>query len=144
MFTLDNRNDFISRIEFVKILSSEFEKAGGDFPCSEEELFERGIAKGWLQGEDRLFKDSLIERRNCARILHEFMRREMNVTDIEDVSPAYSVKDIFDCHVCTQHIAQVVLRGIMKCDSKNVFGITQKIRHEEAEDMVKLTLLSKM
>lgn len=128
-------NDYVTRMEFIKLISSECQEFGGDFPHSDSELLERGIETGWILSEDRLFKDSVIERRNCARIIHEYMRRVLNIPDIEDISPAYSIKDIFDCHVCTNHIAQVVLRNIIQCNCANMFGLSDAVTHKDAVKM---------
>ena len=40
------------------------------------------------------------------------------MADIGDISQAYKLKDLFDCRVCANHVAQVYLRGIM--DAKNL------------------------
>ncbi len=69
---------------------------------------------GWLEEQDILNADKPLERRNLARILHEYLRRVRGVRDLPDITPDYELKDLFDCRICADHIAQVVLRGLME------------------------------
>ena len=80
-------------------------------------VFERGRKEGWLDAEDEVFKDKQITRKNAARICHMYLLKVMNVTDL-DISGARSLRDLYDCRVCANHIAQVYMRGIM--DAKNI------------------------
>ena len=75
---------------------------------------EQWTQKDWIEEQDLINKDKQIDRRNAARILHEYMQNELDIKDIKDITPAYVLKDLFDCRVCANHIAQVYLRGLMK------------------------------
>ena len=68
----------------------------------------------WMEEQDLINKDKQIDRRNAARILHMYMQQELHIKDFKDITPAYVLKDLFDCRVCANHIAQVYLRGLMK------------------------------
>lgn len=80
-------------------------------------IFKRGRIEGWLEAEDEVFKDRSITRKNVARICHMYLRKVMNVADL-DINGANKLKDLYDCRTCANHIAQVYMRGIM--DAKNI------------------------
>ena len=83
----------------------------------QEGVFERGRKEGWLEAEDEVFKDSPITRKNVARICHMYLLKVMNIADL-DMSGANKLRDLYDCRVCANHIAQVYMHGIM--DAKNI------------------------
>ena len=83
----------------------------------QEGIFARGREEGWLEAEEEVFKDSSITRKNVARICHMYLLKVMKVSDL-DISGAKELKDLYDCRVCANHIAQVYMRGIM--DAKNI------------------------
>lgn len=58
-------------------------------------------------------KDDVLTRKKCARIIHEFLQKKISEPDETDIEKAYVIKDLFDCRVCANHIAQVYLKGIM-------------------------------
>lgn len=96
--------------EFIKEFCN---KAGIGF----DGVFERGRKEGWLEAEDELKKDQAITRKNAARICHMYLLKVMKVSDL-DISGAAAIKDLYDCRVCANHVAQVYMRGIM--DAKNI------------------------
>lgn len=98
-----------------------------------EEAIELGIA----ETEDRMFFDKNIERRTAVRIIHEYMKRCLNLPDLDDISKAEKLKDLYDCHICVNHIAQVFCRGIMSEYKLGEFGLKCYISKEEAEDIAK-------
>ena len=91
--------------EFVKLLC---EKTG----IESEGVFVRGRKEGWLEAEDEVFKDQPVTRKNVARICHMYLQKVMKIHDL-DISKAQEIKDLYDCRVCANHVAQVYLRGIM-------------------------------
>lgn len=54
-----------------------------------------------------------ITRKQAAQIIHNFLRMELREADEIDGSPAYALRDLFDCCVCAGHIIQVYVKGIM-------------------------------
>ena len=82
------------------------------------DVFIRGRRAGWLEEADQLYPDAAVSRKNVARILHQYLLKVRNISDIGDISEAYKLKDLFDCRICANHVAQVYLRGIM--DAKNL------------------------
>ena len=82
------------------------------------DVYIRGRRAGWLEEADQLYPDAAISRKNVARILHQYLLKVRNIPDIGDISEAYKLKDLFDCRICANHVAQVYLRGLM--DAKNL------------------------
>lgn len=82
------------------------------------DVYIRGRRAGWLEEADELYPDREISRKNVARILHQYLLRAGGVADIGDIQEAYKLKDLFDCRVCANHVAQVYIRGLM--DAKNL------------------------
>ncbi len=83
-----------------------------------------------------------LTRKICARIIHEFMFNVLQIPDVEWKS-AGELKDIYDCRVCANAIAQVYERGIMPEHADHVFGLNRTVSEEEAKEYVGL-LLSKL
>ncbi|MCR4945952.1 MAG: hypothetical protein K5929_03280 [Lachnospiraceae bacterium] len=59
-------------------------------------------------------KEAAVSRRDAAKIVHIFLRDVLKVPDLADISQAAKLKDLYDCRVCVNDIAQVFLRGIMQ------------------------------
>lgn len=91
---------------------------------------------GLIEGEDVLFHDKRIERRTMVRILHEFMKQVLKENDIDDINRASVLKDLYDCHICVNHIAQIYLKGIMNSVKPEVFGVTNRVSYFEASEAV--------
>ena len=77
-----------------------------------------GHTYGWLEDQDERFCDNLIDRRTAARILHRYMKIELGVPDLEDISAANVLADLYTCRACVNDVAQMFVRGIM--DSRQV------------------------
>ena len=82
------------------------------------DVYIRGRRSGWLEAEDELYPDRDISRKNVARILHMYLLKVRLVPDLPDISRASALKDLYDCRICANHVAQVYLRGIM--NAKNL------------------------
>ena len=83
-------------------------------PLSEEELLRYAHVRGWIEDQDERFCNESLNRQTAARIVHEFMRIELGVPDLPYISGANVLADLYTCHACVNHIAQVYLRGIIK------------------------------
>lgn len=77
------------------------------------DVYLKGRRAGWLEEADELYPDAAISRKNVARILHQYLLKVRDIPDIGDISEAYKLKDLFDCRICANHVAQVYLRGLM-------------------------------
>ena len=82
-------------------------------PLELSDLLRFGHFRGWLEDSDEAHPEAALNRQTAARITHEFMRIELNIPDLADISPAAKLKDLYTCRVCANHIAQLYCRGIM-------------------------------
>ena len=102
----------------------------------EEHILEYGWDKGWLEEQDILWKNRSIERRNAARIVHDFLRIQCGEADESDWKEAERLSDLYHCKVCAKHVAQVYLKGIMPSKEENQFQLLLKVGESEAREIV--------
>lgn len=91
-----------------------------------------GQQRGWLEEEDVSASGTDLERRAAARILHSFLRKERQEPDEADWRGAERMKDLYDCHTCVNHVAQMYAKGIME-PFRNPFLFQMHRVVEEAE-----------
>ena len=85
----------------------------GEDPRRFENPVERAHSLGLIDLHAVEHADDPITRRDAARILHIFLRDVLSVPDLKDISAAGVLRDLYDCRVCANDIAQVFCRGIM-------------------------------
>lgn len=124
----DLPGDFVTTEEFISLIVKQSVK--------EQDLFAYGRSAGWLEEQDESSAKKKVERRQAARIVHEFLRRECREKDEADWSAARKLKDLFDCRACVNHVAQVYVKGIMGARDQ-VFYMTGGIERAEAEEIGK-------
>lgn len=76
-----------------------------------------------------------LTKKICARLIHEFMMNVLKIPDV-DWKSAGDLKDIYDCRVCANAIAQVYERGIMGEASEKVFGLNELVSNSDAKTYV--------
>ncbi len=76
-----------------------------------------------------------LTRKICARLIHEFMMNVLKIPDV-DWKSASDLKDIYDCRVCANAIAQVYERGIMDEASEKIFGLNELVSDSDAKKYV--------
>ena len=101
--------------------------------------------EGWLSAEDAYDPSAKLKRQTAARILHEYARIVKGLEDLKDISEAARLRDLYDCRLCVNHIAQVYLRGLM--EAKEIPGISDRgffifdhkreVTEEEAEGIIR-------
>lgn len=96
----------MTREQFIQRLLKVFNDDTAD-------VFSYGLEKGWLEFEDRLYREDEITRKNIARIIHMYLLKEKGIPELQDISKAGELRDLYDCRVCANHVAQIYLRGIM-------------------------------
>ena len=74
-------------------------------------------------------------KKTAARIIHEFMVNVLGWQDME-WGQAAQLKDIYDCRVCSNAIAQVFVRGIIGEAQPQVFGLNTTLSLEEGEEII--------
>lgn len=105
----------MTREKFIKRLLEVFGEDTGDD-------FLNGLENGWLEFEDKLYHEDEINRKNIARIIHMYLLKVKGISDLQDISKAGELRDLYDCRVCANHIAQVYLRDIMSAKELSVNG----------------------
>lgn len=80
--------------------------------------------KGILEEYDIINLNEPIDRKSAARIVHGYIRIELNIPDLSDISKASVLRDLYDCRICVNHIAQVYLRGLM--EGKSIPDMSEK------------------
>ena len=99
--------------EFAMLLFGLKTKGGTADYAATEDLLRYGHYRGWLEDQDERQPQAPLNRQTAARITHEFMRIELQIPDLADITPATKLKDLYTCRVCANHIAQIYTRGIM-------------------------------
>ena len=79
-----------------------------------EDVLEEAHTLGLIDLYDVEHPDEAVVRKKAAKIFHMYLLNVMQVKDEDDISHASVMKDLYDCRVCVNHIAQVYLKGIMK------------------------------
>ena len=126
----------VSHREFVELLWRAF--LGGRKEWADG--MEAALRHGWLQPQDLAVCEEPIRRNAVARILHEFLLRELGEDDEKSWGKARELKDLYDCRTCVNHVAQAVCKGIMLPEGL-VFGMQRTISRREAKDMIERALV---
>ena len=135
--------EFVSRLFALRKESSEIPAGQITVP----ELLRFGHFRGWLEDSDERNSTAPLNRQTAARITHEFLRLELKIPDLADISPATKLKDLYTCRVCANHIAQIYCRGIISTkkeepdfqnisDSSELFFNHQALLTKEEADKV--------
>ncbi len=109
-------------------------------PSDTFDYMQYGYHVGWLEDMDITGKDTPLLRKNAARIIHEFIRLELREPDLDDVSCAFKLRDLYDCRVCTKHVMQVYAKGIMDgyyaSDTLYLFGMNEPVSMTEMAEII--------
>ena len=108
-----------------------------------------GHVHGWLEDQDERFGDNYLDRRTAARIIHRYMKIELGVPDLPDISAANVLADLYTCRSCVNDVAQVFLRGIMQSQEVErdgelfeIFDMMGEVSQYEAEEWIAASLRS--
>lgn len=74
-------------------------------------------------------------KKTAARIVHEFMLNVLKWPDL-DWGDATKLKDIYDCRVCANAIAQTYLRGIILPSKEDVFGGNEVLDLSQGREVI--------
>ena len=84
--------------------------------------------------------DEILTRKKCAVISHLYLQKILREKDEINIDPALKLRDIYDCRICANHIAQVYTKGIMDCfalsDDLLLFKLEDPVEQDEANDIV--------
>ena len=107
-------------------------------------LLHYGRTRYWLEDIDEEKPENSLDKRTAARIIHQFMRMELGIKDIPDVAKARELKDLYTCRICTAHVAQVYVRGIMDAEDfmdsdgqyVRLFNMTEPVDDKTARQII--------
>ena len=106
-----------------------------------------GHARGWLEDQDERFCANLLDRRTAARIIHRYMKLELGIPDLPDISAANVLADLYTCRACVNDVAQIFLRGIMQSREVErdgqifeIFDMGGLVNQTEAEEWIAASL----
>ena len=115
--------------EFTYKLISKYEKlTGQSLSTNDIGLYLTEI----IDGRGNALFELQLTKRQAARISYEFMKNALKLKD-EDWKDAGKLKDIYDCKVCANPIAQCYVRGVISPLSYDLFGSDEIIGSDEAE-----------
>ena len=75
-----------------------------------------------------------VTRQNAAKLVHEWLRNCCHEPDEADIEAALRLRDIYDCHACLNHVAQVYVKGIMDARG-GIFGMREELTEREAAEI---------
>lgn len=128
---------------FVTMIWNQLKVENGIETPLSTKLSDYGYRRGWLSDQDVIAWEKNIQRRTIARIVHEILRIERGEKDEKNWQGAKYLKDLYDCHTCVNHVAQVYVKGIMESlDGGEIFGMRETISCKEGEEIV-LRMFSK-
>lgn len=104
-------------------------------------LLEKAYYSGWLEQQDLTDPSAPLQGKHLARILHQFLLLVLKEPDEADVSPAYALKDLYDCRTCAGHVMQIYAKGIMDgyhiTPSLYLFGMNDSVTLAELDAILK-------
>jgi rhodanese-related sulfurtransferase len=100
------------------------------------EYMNYALHKGIIDDYDMTNISNPIERRSAARIVHEMLLTEFGEKDEDEWSTAKKLSDLYTCHTCVIHIAQMYVKGIMLGRDNYVFDVHCPITCAEAAAIV--------
>ena len=93
---LSNDSDFIMIKDFVHLLWKQFKPSSEDINT----ILHYGHLKGWLEDWDEHDSQRFTDKKAAARILHQFMKIELNILEIEDRETYSKAEELRDLYLC--------------------------------------------
>ena len=118
---------------FTDYVLSEYENVTGRKLSDSERAADRDSLVSGISETDR---KADVTRKFAAVILHRAMQRLSSEED-EDWGIAKGFRDIYDCRVCANAIAQVAVKGIIAPARNELFGAMDTLPEAEAIGAVK-------
>lgn len=90
------------------------------------------LRKGIITDLENEFPDAAIMRQSAARVIHEMLNKVYNEVDDENWLEAERLADLYDCHTCVMHVAQVYVKGIMSGSGDGLFHGSDMLTRAQA------------
>ena len=123
--------------EFVKLLFDRYLNAtGNDINIDEVGYY---LEPFLISTSDDSFNIELTKRA-AARVVNEFLINVLKIKDL-DWQNAARIKDIYECKVCANSIAQAFRRCIIDTDEENVFNLNRNLSDKEIDKIIDKVML---
>lgn len=90
------------------------------------------LREGIITDLENEFPDAAITRQSTARVIHEMLKKAYDEEDDENWTAAESLADLYDCHTCVMHVAQVYVKGIMTGSGDGLFHGSDMLTRAQA------------
>ena len=117
---------------FVGVILNEYENSAGRHLKAAERAASREFIVADVPHDD-LARE--VSAKLAALILHRSLQRLTDEKD-DDWGPARQFKDIYDCRVCANAVAQVSVKGILEPASHDEFGMARILCEKDLEKAV--------
>lgn len=94
---------------------------------------DHALKSGIITDLENEFPDAAITRQSTARVIHEMLRKAYHEEDDENWTVAEALADLYDCHTCVMHVAQVYVKGIMTGSGDGLFHGSDTLTGAQAE-----------
>lgn len=89
-----------------------------------------------IENQDYVYRYSPLDKKTMARIGHMFLRQVLQEEDEANIKGAEILKDLYDCHVCVNHIGQMYVKGIIEPVEAMLFGNGEMVSREEVRAII--------
>lgn len=113
--------------ELIETIIQQYEQKAGK-ALSEEDL--GPYTRELLNSKCSTYKAGGVLRKTAARIIFEFLRYTLKEPDA-DWGKSRNLKDIYDCRVCANPIAQVYEKGLLSSRQNDIFGLDDILSDDE-------------
>ena len=94
------------------------------------------LKNGIISDSEYEFPDAAITRQSAARVVHQMLIKVYDEQDDENWTAAEALADLYDCHTCVMHIAQVYVKGIMTGRGDGLFRGSDALTRAQAEEII--------
>lgn len=91
---------------------------------------------GIIEDSEIEFPNEPVTRQSTARIVHETLRKVYNEPDESEWQAADALADLYSCHTCVMHLAQVYVKGIMTGKGDGLFHSSDTLTRAEAASII--------
>ena len=117
--------------EFIDYLTDEYENSCNVRNEADTTTFWKEVMTYY---SDSMLKHPLTKK-NAARILNAFCDKVKHLPKVS-WSKSGKLRDIYECRVCAEAIAQVYERGLINSSRDDIFGINDVLADEEIHEAV--------
>lgn len=128
---------YVTNAQFVTMLiKSRYGEIAQDEGSWYSGYMDFALQNGIISDLEMEFPDNAITRQSAARIIHELLLKAYNEPDEDNWQDAEVLPDLYSCHTCVMHIAQVYVKGIMTGRDDGAFHLTDTLTRAEAAAVV--------